>query len=517
MPGSVNKSLNVLIVDDQISIVNVLKELLSRSESCIYNVTSAGSISSAAEKFDKNNFDIILLDLNLPDSKHLDSLISINKKKPSIPIIVITGEYTDEISSKAISYGAQDYLIKGNFNGYLLEKSISFAIERKIAETNQINKEREFRIIVENVSDIISIISTDGIILYKNPSIKYQLGYDPFDLIGEDIFTYIHPDDKEKLINEYNGMIKNLSPSLVKEYRFKTKEGLWRILESKFNPVNDQNGNVSSVVITSRDITERKKAEDELKNNRDNLEELVNKRTFELMYSREMAEAANRAKSEFIANMSHELRTPLNSILGFSKLMEDGYNPDTYYRYLDNIENSGTRLLEMINNILDLIKIDAGKIKFEKKPIKIDTVLTSSMNKIMEKTERKNRTIEYINNDLNSTILGDESRLEQMFCQILSNSIKFTKDDGSIKIISRRKNDSVEIEISDNGIGIRKEVQNQIFNAFSINDRGLQKENQGTGVGLSIVKKIVDAHSGSISVTSKEGEGTTFIVTMPAT
>ncbi len=516
MPGTADKSLNVLIVDDNVSIHNVLIKLLSVSDNCIYKVDSASTISTAIEKLNKSNFDIILLDLNLPDSSHLDSLITINKKKPSIPIIVITGEYTDEISSRAISYGAQDFLLKGKFNGYLLEKSINFAIERKIAESNLISKEREFRIIVENVSDIISIIGTDGIILYESPSVKNQLGYAPLDLIGENIFNFIDPEDKQILENEYNGIIRNIYSSLVKEYRFKNKNGSWRILESKFNPVLDTNGAISCIVITSRDITERKQAEEELKTNRDNLEELVKERTFELMHSREMAEAANRAKSEFIANMSHELRTPLNSILGFSKLMVCGYDANTYSKYLENIKNSGTRLLQMINKILDLIKIDAGKIKFEKKPILVETVLNSCINKITEKTERKNRKIDYTNANINSAILGDEFRLEQMFLQLLSNSVKFTRDDGRIEISVLRKNNSIEINITDNGIGIKKELQGQLFNAFSIGDKGLQRENQGIGVGLSIVKKIVDAHGGSISVKSKEGEGSTFTITMPA-
>jgi PAS domain S-box-containing protein len=516
MLKNTEKTLKVLIVEDDESIVNLLAELLSLSRRTIYNVESAASISSAIKKIDKNNFDIILLDLNLPDSSSLNTLTTINKKKPSIPIIVITGDNSNEISSKAISYGAQDYLLKGNYDGYLLEKSITFAIERKITESNMINKEREFRIMVENVSDIISIIGTEGLILYKNPSVKSQLGYDPIDLIGENIFSFIHPDDKQMLINEYNGLIKKLYSSLVKEYRFKTKNNSWRILESKFNPILDENGSISCVIINSRDITERKQAEEELKVHRNNLEELIKERTFELMYSREMSEAANRAKSEFIANMSHELRTPLNSIIGFSKLMKTGYNPDTYFEYLENIINSGARLLEMINNILDLIKIDAGKIKFEKRPIRIDAILNTCLNIIKTKIETKNRIFEYTNDDtINSAILGDESRLEQMFLQLLSNTVKFTKDDGVIKINSRINNNSVEVDVTDNGIGIKKELQSQIFDAFYMGETGLLREKQGSGVGLSIVKKIIDAHNGSISVKSEEGKGTTFTITMP--
>ncbi len=280
------RTIKTLIIEDQESSVLFLKELLSQSKYCVYKVESVNSISSAVDKLDKNNFDIILLDLNQPDSTSLETLSIINNKKPSVPIIVITGEFSDEISSKAISNGAQDYLVKGDFDGNLLDKSINFAIERKILEVNMINKEKEFRMMIENGSDIISIINTEGIILYKNPSIKDQLGYDPIDLIGENIFSFMHPDDRQVLINEYNGLIKNLYSSLIKEYRFQAKNGLWRILESEFNPIFGKNGGLTSVIVNSRDITERKQAEEELKLHRDHLEELVKERTFELLYSR---------------------------------------------------------------------------------------------------------------------------------------------------------------------------------------------------------------------------------------
>ncbi len=196
--------------------------------------------------------------------------------------------------------------------------------------------------------------------------------------------------------------------------------------------------------------------------------------------------------------------------------MQNGYNADTYFKYLDNIKNSGTRLLDMINNILELIKIDAGKIKFEKKPIRINAILTSCINTIQEKTKIQNRKIEYTNDiGTDFVVLGDESRLEQMFLQLLSNTVKFTRDDGYIKIITYKKDNSVKIDIADDGIGIKKELLSQIFDVFSTGEKGLVREKHGTGIGLSIAKKIADAHNGSISVESKEGKGTTFTITMP--
>ena len=512
MTQSAEKTFKVLIISKSNSLINYLSDLLAQSKKYAYKITSADAINAAIKNLEANNFDVILLDLELSGRPLCETLNIITNKYPWIPVIV-TGD-KDECSD-IVSYGAHDFLLKGTFDSFLLNKIIQFAIDRKINEKNLISKEKEFRLMVENGSDIISIIGTDGLILYKNPSIKNQLGYDPIDLIGENIFNYVHPDDRQPLLNEYNGLVKNLYSSLVREYRFKTNIDSWRILESIFNPVFDKNGCISCVIINSRDITERKQAEEELKKHRDNLEELVRERTLELIYAREQAEEASRAKSEFIANISHELRTPLNSILGFSKLMESGYNEESYYKYINNITNSGSRLLEIINNLIDLIKIDSGKIKFEKKPVRLDPLLSSCIDTIRGKLDIKNRIINYINPDSGLSALGDRSRLEQMFLQLLSNAIKFTNEDGTINIKIININNTVEIEVSDNGTGIREKLLGQIFDSFSMGEKGLLREKQGTGIGLSIVKKIIEAHNGSISVKSKEGNGAAFKITMP--
>ncbi len=516
MTDMINKSKKILIVEDEKPVIVFLNEMLSRSKRCTYTIESAGTLASTLAKLEVDDYDIILLDLNLPDSTYPDTLNTIIQKRPAIPIIVITGAYNYDIASQAISYGAQDYLIKGEFDGNVLEKSIDFAIERKITEISIVNNEKQFRMMIENGSDIITMTDPDGIILYESPSVKKQLGYEPIDLIGESIFNFLHPDDKHILIDDYKGLINNLYSSLVKEYRFKTCTGSWRILESNFNPKYNNNGRISYAIINSRDITRRKETEQELKKHRDNLEEIVKERTFELMCAKEISETANRAKSEFIANMSHELRTPLNSIIGFSKLMKMGYNSETYDEYLDNIISSGSRLLELINNILDLVKIDAGRIKFEKKPARLDTIINSCINTIKEKPANRNKKFEYISSKIDPIVLGDENRLGQMFLQLLLNAAKFTDDNGAIKIDNHQKNKFIEINVTDNGTGIKKELVKHIFDEFHIGEKGLTREKQGAGIGLAIVKKIIEAHNGSISVKSQEGIGSTFTILMPA-
>jgi PAS domain S-box-containing protein len=511
-----NKSVKVLIVDDQKSIIMFLSEMLLKSNRRDYIIEPVTSLKAALSKLDSDDFDIMLLDLNLPDSSNLDTLTAINNKKPSIPIIVITGAYGEETGLQVISHGAQDYLIKGEFNANILDKSIDFAIERKISELNMINKEREFRMMIENGSDIITLIDSNGMILYESPSATKQLGYVPLDLIGENILNFIHIDDRQMIKNSYDNLFKKNNSSFTKEYRFQTKDGLWRILESNFNPEFSSDGSIPCAVINSRDITQRKETEEELRKHRDNLESLVRERTFELMYAKEIAETANKAKSEFIANMSHELRTPLNSIIGFSKLMRMGYNSETYEDQLDNILRSSSRLLDLMNNILDLVKIDAGKIKFEKKPARLDTIISSCIKSIQEKPAYKNKKIEYINDNSSSIIIGDENRLEQMFMQLLSNAVKFTGENGAIKIDNHQRNEFVEINVTDNGTGIKEEFLKHIFDEFHMGEKGLIREKQGAGIGLSIAKKIIEAHNGTISVKSREGAGSTFTILIPA-
>jgi len=264
-------------------------------------------------------------------------------------------------------------------------------------------------------------------------------------------------------------------------------------------PVPDEKGKIIGILQTCWDITERKEAE-------------------KLLHEKQIAEVANRTKSEFLANMSHELRTPLNSIIGFSDLLSEkvyGELNEKQTRAVGNISRSGKHLLNLINDILDLSKVEAGKLELDYKEFELASKLNTIKNLLAPIAGRKNIEIEIdVDKDL-TTIRADEARFVQIMYNLVDNAIKFSHENGLVNVKAEKKGDLVEIMVKDKGIGIKLEDQHKLFKPFSQVDPFSSKKFQGTGLGLSLVKQIVNLHGGYVWFNSKIGEGSTFAFTIP--
>ncbi len=265
---------------------------------------------------------------------------------------------------------------------------------------------------------------------------------------------------------------------------------------------------------------ERKRADQLLRQERSMLEQRVAGRTMELQEANAQLARANRLKDEFLANMSHELRTPLNAILGMSEAMEEEiFGPITanQKQALTRVQESGQHLLSLINDVLDLSKIEAGKMTLDYEVVEVSPLCESAMRLVKDLAHRKNLTLETHVSENARMLLADERRLKQVLVNLLSNAVKFTPVNGRITLSAdMTPAGDVIFKVSDTGIGMTPEAQQNLFTPFYQVDGGLNRQYEGTGLGLALVLRLVRLHSGTISVQSELNKGSTFTVTLPA-
>ena len=228
-------------------------------------------------------------------------------------------------------------------------------------------------------------------------------------------------------------------------------------------------------------------------------------------------EAANRHKSEFLANVSHELRTPLNAVIGFSQMLERkvfGELNEKQLDYVQDIQSSGRHLLSLINDILDLSKVDAGKMELEVTSFDIPLAIQNAMTLVKEKAATHGIALELTADGEFNPFAGDERKFKQILLNLLSNAVKFTPDGGSIKVEARQNSEKVEVSVADTGVGIAPEDQETMFEAFLQVGGNSEQKSEGTGLGLALAKKFVELHEGDIRVESEVGKGTVITFTL---
>jgi signal transduction histidine kinase len=229
-------------------------------------------------------------------------------------------------------------------------------------------------------------------------------------------------------------------------------------------------------------------------------------------------EAANRHKSEFLANMSHELRTPLNAVIGFSEMLKEqlfGDLNEKQLEYAEDIHTSGHHLLSLINDILDLAKVEAGRMELEVSEFALSPAIENAMTLVKERAARHGIALESEIDERLDCFVGDERKFKQIMLNLLSNAVKFTPEGGRIGVGAGISNGTVEISVSDTGIGISPEDQGAIFDEFRQAKGKNKGKSEGTGLGLTLAKRFVELHGGTIRVESEVGKGSTFTFTLP--
>jgi PAS domain S-box-containing protein len=372
------------------------------------------------------------------------------------------------------------------------------AAERQRAAEALRRSEEHFRLLIENTLDIIILLNGDGTVRYQSPSAERVLGYTPEEGIGQSGFAFIHPDDLPHVIETFAAMLQQPEILPPIEMRVQHKDGSWHVIETLGNNLLD-NPAVEGIIINVRDITERKQIEEDLRK------------------AKERAEAANHAKSEFLATMSHELRTPLNVILGYTDLLleeEFGSLSEAQAHPLRRVHSNARELLDLITAVLDMSRLEAGRL-----PLEIHAVeLPALLEEIKAETQgvQKLSTLDFIwkvEGEL-PPLHTDPGKLKVVLKNLIGNAVKFTKE-GGITVEARRYSGGVEIAVSDTGIGIPPEAVESIFEPFRQADSSITHAHGGTGLGLHIVKRLLELLGGTVTVESEVGRGSTFRVWVP--
>ena len=399
--------------------------------------------------------------------------------------------------------------------------------ERKKTEERLAESERKYRELVEQANSIILRWTSDGKLTFLNEFGQRFFGYSAEEILGRHVIGTIVPTtesngrDLRQLIDQICADPKAFEQNVNENMR-RNGERVWISWTNRLVP--DPRGQVAEILSVGTDITERKQAEEQIRRLHEDLqrhaaelERRVAERTAELAVARDHAEEADRLKSAFLATMSHELRTPLNSIIGFTGILLMGLvGPLTceQEKQLNMVQDSARHLLELINDVLDISKIEAGQIELARDPFDMRTTIQKSLEKIAPLAEKKGLVVTAVIAPPVGQVVGDRRRMEQILINLLSNAVKFTER-GEVRIETQVEDGWLVTRVIDTGIGIRPEDLDILFKPFRQVDTGITRQYEGTGLGLFICKRLVESMGGRIQVESEWGKGSRFVFTLP--
>ncbi|NIJ48375.1 sensor histidine kinase [Rhizomicrobium electricum] len=357
-----------------------------------------------------------------------------------------------------------------------------------------------YRFLADNAMDLITRHSADGRIIYASPSALPLLGVAPESLAGLAPSALCHPDDLKAMQTAFMDAAYFGRPATA-EVRLKKAGGAHVWAEIRCRPVPHADGTGSDIVAVTRDISERKAYERQL------------------IEARDLSEEANRAKSRFLANMSHELRTPLNAIIGFSEVMMQEMfgrlGSPKYVEYSGLVHESGNHLLELINGILDMSKIEAGKFELSEEVFDLSAVAEASVRFVKLAAERSGVALKTAVSPQAATIFADKRAMKQILVNLLSNGVKFTPKGGDVTIYAGLDSKGIEIAVVDTGVGIPEKDLVRLGQPFEQVEGEHVRKKEGTGLGLSLVKALAAMHGGEAVIESTLGVGTTVRVRLP--
>jgi PAS domain S-box-containing protein len=484
---------NILVVDDEMGIREGCKRALSEEG---YAVDDAEDGQAGLQRVNEKNYDLILVDLMMPGVGGMDLIKRIHHMDPEIITVVITGNATIETAVEATKLGAYDYLPKP-FSPEALSAVVKRGLEKRIlsleakklyAERTQkmlelVNERSRLRTIVGCMADGVLVANLEGRLVLWNASSVKMLKSKGFDVAGEPLEYYI---SNEPLI----AAIKEVLNSEDKDFSMISREIPVQdekvILMANIAPVRDEGEKILGAVTVLRDITTLKEI--------------------------------NKIKSQFVSMVAHELRAPLAAIKGWLEVIlsgEAGGDAEQNKQWLQRAMDRSDSLLALVNDLLVINRMEAGKIAQKMEPVLIKDVIKKIVDFLKPEAEKRKVTLTIELPENLPSIQADLRDMEKLFTNLVSNAIKFNRKNGSVTIKGEVEGSSIHLSVKDTGIGISADHLSHIFDDFYRADDEKIKKISGTGLGLTIAKKIVNSHFGRIEVESEPEKGTLFSVFLP--
>ena len=533
----INSPVKILLVDDLPENLFALEVILSNEN---YLCVKANSGNEALKiLLHQQDFAIILIDVQMPKMDGFETVELIRQidKLKHVPIIFLTASMDNSLQIfKGYEAGAVDYMIKP-ISPEILKAKVAVFVDlhtknqELLVQAQQLKKlntdlkaqklRSEYSLsLIEASHDPLFAINPEGKITDMNNASVKETGIARQQLIGTDFFNYFTEPKKAREVYQKvfeKGFIADC-PLILCHKNGKLNDVLFNGAVYK-----DDKGNVLGAAIVARDVTNQKRAERELleaKISAESATKIAEEAKINAENAAITAESAVKAKQRFLSNMSHEIRTPMNAIIGFTKVILRTELTDKQKEYLSAIKISGDALIVLINDILDLAKVDAGKMTFEKTPFKMKSSITAMLHLFENKIQEKNlKLIKEYDNKIPDVLIGDPIRLHQIVLNLVSNAVKFTfqgKITVSVDLLHEDDEKVIlKFAITDTGIGISEEKIGTIFENFQQATSGTSKLYGGTGLGLAIVQQLVEPQGGSIFVNSIIHEGSTFSFTLP--
>ena len=512
---------NILLVDDQPENLLALEAIL---ESLGENLVKATSGAEALRCLLHQDFAAILLDVQMPgmDGFETATLIRSRGRSRQTPIIFLTAfSSSDKMLFQGYALGAVDYLLKPLDPSILTSKVTVFvelykkteALKQHAAKLAVVNaelgqSEERFRLL--SACSPVGIFETDtsGRYTYTNPRYQAICCLTLAESLEKGWQECVHSEDRERAIASWSAYTCS-GGEYSQEFRFSVADGGDRWIHVRSAQMLSAQGELLGHVGTLEDITARKQAES------------AHTLAIQEQAARQEAEAANRMKDEFIAVLSHELRTPLNSMLGWSRLLRSKKLDESITaRALETIERSATVQAQLIDDILDISRIIRGKLRLSCCPVNLVSVIEATMNAVSPQAAAKAIQLNLVLDGSVGQVWGDPARLQQIVTNLLTNAIKFTPENGKVEVKLSIPNSHsptyAQIQVIDTGIGISPEFLPKIFDKFLQEDSSTTRSHNGLGLGLAIVRSLVEMHGGTVHAESPgEGQGSTFTVKIP--